>query len=188
MGKKATITRERLLDLAEELVRNGGATALTIGALAQAAGLSKGGVQYAFRSKDALVRALVDRWTSQFDALICDDLSADPVSFVKSYIAATRAAQPSMTAKMAAILVSHMEDPDHLRETRAWYQGIFRRLAGDSPDARAARVAFLAVEGLFFMHIHSINEDEGWRDFLTDVEMVLDNYLAAFGDPKDRHR
>jgi AcrR family transcriptional regulator len=46
MGRKPTITRDGLLDVAEELVREQGGSALTIGALAKAAGISKGGVQY----------------------------------------------------------------------------------------------------------------------------------------------
>ncbi|MBN9291384.1 MAG: helix-turn-helix transcriptional regulator, partial [Hyphomicrobium denitrificans] len=61
MGRKPTITREGLLEIAEGLVRGEGAAALTIDALARAAGISKGGVQYSFSSKDDLVRALVDR-------------------------------------------------------------------------------------------------------------------------------
>lgn len=70
MGRKPTISRDRLLDLAEEIVCSGGGSALTIGALAQAAGISKGGVQYSFATKDDLVRAVIDRWTSQFDAML----------------------------------------------------------------------------------------------------------------------
>lgn len=52
-----------------------------------------------------------------------------------------------MNAKVAGLLVSYLEDPVNLSETRDWYLGIFRRLSGASPDAQAARVAFLAVEG-----------------------------------------
>lgn len=173
MGRKPTITRDRLLDLAEELVRSGGGSALTIGALAQAAGVSKGGVQYSFATKDELVRGLIDRWTSQFDALLQDGSADDPVRFVRRYISATRASQQAMNAKMAGLLVSYLEDPANLRDTRDWYRGIFCRLAGTTPEARAARVAFLAVEGLFLMRINGIDEDGAWTGFLDDVEFVL---------------
>lgn len=173
MGRTPTISRDRLLDLAEEIVRNGGGAALTIGALAQAAGVSKGGVQYSFASKDALVRGLIDRWTGQFDALLGDPRSEDPVAFVHRYIAATRASQQAMNAKMAALLVSYLEDPANLRETRDWYHGIFARLSGTTPDAQAARVAFLAVEGLFLMRINGIDEDGSWAGLLDEVEAIL---------------
>ncbi|NUB45665.1 TetR/AcrR family transcriptional regulator [Fertoebacter nigrum] len=173
MGRAPTISRENLLDLAEGIVRSGGGAALTIGALAQAAGISKGGVQYSFASKDALVRALIDRWTSQFDALLNEQSAADPVGFVLHYIAATRVSQQAMNAKMAALLVSYLEDPANLQETREWYHGIFARLSGSSPDAQTARVAFLAVEGLFLMRINGIDEEGAWTDLLDDVEAVL---------------
>ena len=173
MGRTATITRDGLLDVAERIVRSRGGNALTIGALAQAAGVSKGGVQYAFASKDAIVRGLIDRWTRQFEALLGDVADEDPVRFVHRYIAATRAAQQAMDAKMAALLVSYLEDPANLAATRDWYRGIFARLAGDGPEARVARVAFLAVEGLFLMRINGIDRDGSWTGLLDDVEAVL---------------
>ncbi|ARC88669.1 TetR/AcrR family transcriptional regulator [Rhodovulum sp. MB263] len=173
MGRKPTITREGLLDVAEDLVRRRGAGALTIGALAQAAGVSKGGVQYAFASKDDLVRALVGRWTAQFDALLEVGPDADPVTFVRRFIAANRASGEVMDAKMAGLLVSYLENPDNRQETRDWYRDIFARLDGTSADAQAARVAFLAVEGIFLMHMNGIDEHREWLSFLDDVEALL---------------
>lgn len=173
MGRPPTISRARLLDLAEEIVRTGGGAALTIGALAQAAGISKGGVQYAFASKDALVRGLINRWTDQFDALLGEVEDQDPVVFVKRYLAATRGSQDALDAKMAGLMVSYLEDPANLQETRDWYHGIIARLDGSSPRAQAARVAFLAMEGLFLMRINGIDKDGSWTGLLDDVEAVL---------------
>ena len=173
MGRTPTISREALLDLADEIVRQGGGGALTIGALAQAAGISKGGVQYSFASKDALVRALIDRWTDRFDALLGDPAPADPVDFALRYIEATRVSQQAMNAKMAALLVSYLEDPANLQATRDWYHATFARLTGDSPEAQAARVAFLAVAGLFLMRINGLAAEGGWTRLLDDVEAVL---------------
>ena len=181
MGRTPTISREELLDVAEGIVRRGGGAALTIGALAQAAGISKGGVQYSFASKDALVRALIDRWTDQFDRLLGEPLAEDPVDFVHRYIAATRVSQQAINAKMAGLLVSYLEDPTNLQETRDWYRGIFARLAGDTARARAARVAFLAVEGLFLMQINGIDEDGSWAGLLDDVEATLRQVTGAAG-------
>lgn len=173
MGRKPTITRDRLLDVAEDIVRTDGAKALTIGALASAAGISKGGVQYSFASKDDLVRALIERWTHQFDALLETDASLDPPALVRLYIQAMRASQQAMNAKMAGLMIAYIEDPENLRETRRWYHAMFDRLGGDTPDAQAARVAFLAVEGLFLLRIIGIDEDGSWSTFVDDVEAVL---------------
>jgi len=173
MGRKPTISRDGLLDVAEELVRNQGGAALTIGALANAAGISKGGVQYSFANRDDLIRSLIDRWTSRFDAMLVDAATHGPVDFIRSYIAATRTSQQAMDAKIAGLMVSYLENPEHLQEVRDWYRGIFDRLGGESPDAQAARVAFLAIEGLFLLRINGIDEDGDWTRFLDDVEAVL---------------
>ena len=42
-----------------------------------------------------------------------------------------------------------------------------------TPEAQAARVAFLAVEGLFLMRINGIDEDGAWTAYLDDVEAIL---------------
>lgn len=44
MGRQRIIDREKVLEAAEEIVINQGATALTIDAVAKAMGISKGGV------------------------------------------------------------------------------------------------------------------------------------------------
>ncbi len=173
MGRKPTISRDGLLDVAEELVRTQGGGALTIGALAKAAGISKGGVQYSFASRDDLIRSLIDRWTDRFDAMLDDAATQGPIDFIRSYIAATRTSQQALDAKIAGLMVSYLENPAHLKETRDWYRGIFERLTGASPDAQAARVAFLAVEGLFLLRINGIDKDGDWISFLDDVEAVL---------------
>jgi AcrR family transcriptional regulator len=178
VGRKPTITRERLLEIAEVVVRNDGAAALTIDALAKAAGISKGGVQYSFSSKDDLIRALVERWTHQFDERLgaIDDLS--PSDLVRKYIEVMRTSQAAMNAKMAGLMIAYIQNPQHLEETRDWYRSMFERLGGDTTEAQAARVALLAIEGLFFLRIAGIDEDGGWSAFMDDVERVLERLLS----------
>lgn len=174
MGRKAVISRDKLLDIAEDLVRKDGASALTIGALAAAAGISKGGVQYSFSSKDDLVRALVERWTDAFDRAMGEGTQDDPLCFVRRYITASRQSDSLIDAKMAGLMMGYMRDPENLRVTREWYQGIFDRLSGDSPQARTARVAFLAVEGLFLMRVNGLDANKSWDSFLNDIEALLE--------------
>ncbi|MZQ87657.1 hypothetical protein GVY41_00940 [Frigidibacter albus] len=65
-----------------------------------------------------------------------------------------------------------------MRETRDWYHGVFARLSGSTPDAPGARVAILAVEGLFLMRINGIDDEGAWADLLGDVETTL-RHLAV---------
>ncbi|SIQ42112.1 transcriptional regulator, TetR family [Rhizobium sp. RU35A] len=182
MGRQPTINRDRLLDLAEEIVRTEGAKALTIDALAKAAGISKGGVQYSFASKDQLVQALVERWTRQFDDMLEPDDQLTAPDRVHRYIGSMRASQQAMNAKMAGLMIGYLQEPGNLEEARNWYRGVFARLGGDAADLQAARVAFLAVEGLFLMRIAGLDEDGNWKAGLDDVEAVLRRMTET---PKD---
>ena len=181
MGRKPTITREKLLDLAENIVRNEGAGGLTIDALARAAGISKGGVQYAFSSKEDLVGALIRRWTDHFDALLGDIDGLSAAELVRKYLDVMRSSQAAMNARVAAMMIAYIQNPQNVIETREWYRNTFRSLAGDSPEARTARVAFLAAEGLFLMRISGIDETGEWTGFLDDVEALFESLMRAGG-------
>lgn len=172
MGRKPTISRDGLLTIAETIVNTEGAQALTVDALAKAAGISKGGVQYSFSSKDALIKGLVDRWTIQFDALVDDVESAGPIKFVRSYIAAMRSSQGVINAKMAGLMIAYMQNPQNRMETADWYRSILDKM-GDSQVARAARTAFLAVEGLTTLRIWGVNDGVDWQSQLDDIEALL---------------
>ncbi|ADO42636.1 TetR/AcrR family transcriptional regulator [Ketogulonicigenium vulgare] len=171
MGRKPTISREGLLDVATEILRNDGARALTIDALAKAAGISKGGVQYSFSSKDDLIRALVSRWTEQIDALLELDQQTDPVALVRRYIHTMRASENAMDSKMAGLLIAFYQDHQNLLDTRAWYISVLAKLEGDSPGARAARIAFLAVEGLLMLR--AVGVEPPWNQRLDEIEASL---------------
>ncbi len=177
MGRKPTITREGLLEIAERIVRGEGAAGLTIDALARAAGISKGGVQYSFSSKDDLVRALIERWTHQFDELLGDLDDLPPADLVRRYIRVMRGSQEAMNAKMAGLMIAYIQNPENVAETREWYRSMFKRLSAATDDAQAARVALLAVEGLFMLRISGIDEDGELSAFLDDVENVFERLL-----------
>ena len=177
MGRKPTITREGLLEIADGIVRRDGAAGLTIDALAKEAGISKGGVQYSFSSKDDLVRALIERWTHQFDALLGDMDGVPPADLIRHYIEVMRSSHAAMNAKMAGLMIAYIQNPQNVIETRQWYRSMFERLGGGASDAQAARVALLAVEGLFLLRMTGIDEDGEWSSFLDDVENVFERLL-----------
>lgn len=177
MGRKPTIMREALLEIAEEIVRSEGATGLTIDALAKAARISKGGVQYAFSSKDDLVRALIERWTNQFDALLGETDGLSPSELVRKYINVMRGSRAAMNAKMAGLMLTYIQNPQNVAETRQWYASMFERLGGPSTEAQAARFAFLSVESLFLLRIAGIDENGAWNSYLDDVESAFERLL-----------
>ncbi|MGR3618427.1 MAG: TetR/AcrR family transcriptional regulator [Roseovarius sp.] len=58
MGRRASISRDTLLDATEAVVLEMGATRLTFDAVAERAGVSKGGLLYSFPTKEALMEGM----------------------------------------------------------------------------------------------------------------------------------
>lgn len=54
-------SRTKILDAAAQIIREVGASRLTLDAVAQRAGISKGGLLYNFPSKDALLQGMIQR-------------------------------------------------------------------------------------------------------------------------------
>ncbi|WP_114948026.1 TetR/AcrR family transcriptional regulator [Microvirga calopogonii] len=65
-GRKSS--REKILDAAAELVSEIGSGRLTLEAVAERAGLSKGGLLYNFPTKDALLQAMIQRLVDEVSA------------------------------------------------------------------------------------------------------------------------
>lgn len=173
LGRKPTITRSALLTLAEEIVNENGPQALTVDALAKAAGISKGGVQYSFPSKDELISALLERWDREFDDLLADIDEVGPTEFVRSYIAAMRSPHGAFDSKSAGLMVAYMQNQKHRSETADKYRNTLAKI-GNGPENQAARTAYLALEGLFLLRLLGIDEDTNWQASLDDIEAVLD--------------
>ncbi|KGJ77563.1 hypothetical protein GY21_07235 [Cryobacterium roopkundense] len=106
-SRSASSTMERLLDAFEELLTDGGERSATLGAVAAAAGVSKGGLLYHFASKDALIDAQLARLEVRAaeDTENIRTAPAGPVDYLirssvnmgspldRSFIATTRLAQ-----------------------------------------------------------------------------------------------
>ncbi|MGE0157798.1 MAG: TetR/AcrR family transcriptional regulator [Gemmatimonadales bacterium] len=85
MSKKAEMTRDRILDAAEAEVMARGFAATSVDDIQSAAGISRGTFFYHFPSKDALARALIERYAAQDHELVeslmarAENLVGDPL-------------------------------------------------------------------------------------------------------------
>ncbi len=70
---KASRTRETLIQAANQVLVRDGINHLTLEAVAQVAGVSKGGLLYHFPNKEALVEGMIDHYLSQFEAIPSKD-------------------------------------------------------------------------------------------------------------------
>jgi len=69
-ARNAQDSKSEILEAALDVIRRSGAPGLTIDAVAEESGFSKGGVLYNFPTKDALIRGMVGYLAGQFEAEI----------------------------------------------------------------------------------------------------------------------
>ncbi|HEV7305884.1 TetR/AcrR family transcriptional regulator [Ensifer sp.] len=177
MGRRRTIDREKVLDQAEAIVLAVGAAGLTIDAVAKAAGITKGGVQYCFGNKDGLIDAMIERWFSDFDSAVAaeggDD--ADPVKAMRAHVAVTARMDMADKARTSGMMAALMQREDHMAKNRAWYRARLDRLDLSTEEGRRARLMFLATEGVFLLRGFGFLEmkDAEWQDMFADILKLL---------------
>lgn len=135
--------KKRILEAASEIVRTEGALALTLDAVAQQAGVSKGGLLYHFPSKDALVKGLLGHHLDQFEAA----LNTSGLPFAEAYVqlGSYDGSQGLISGMMAALALN----PALLEEVRERWRGWYGRI----PQQAGPVVAMLATDGLFMTEV-----------------------------------
>lgn len=183
MGRPQHIDRSAVLDAAEQIVLSRGAAELTIDAVARAAGITKGGVQYCFGTKQGLIEAMVERWCRDFQAEIDEVTSpdADPVCAVTGYIDATAQINKTSRARAAGLIAMLLQSPEHMHSVRDWYSKHLQGLDTSTPAGRRARVAFMAVEGAFVLHTFRFMDmtEADWLELISDIKAILPPLTAG---------
>lgn len=148
--KQPDKVRRDLLDSAARVCAEHGVGALTLQAVADAAGVTKGGLLHHFESRQELIEALFDDLLDALDADIDGRMARDPVaygSFTRAYVDATL--DPgSYTEQCGPISVSLFNTPDvHAR----WNQWLDARLArhAETDTGVALQMARLAADGVW---------------------------------------
>ena len=151
------MTKNALLDAAEALLSEQGTQALTLSAVADRAGVSKGGLLYHFPTKEALITGLVTRVIEEFDALVEAYDDGAPGSWARAYVEATfeiltgeARAYRRWSAITAAAADPELAAP--LNEAMGRWHG---EPPPGEPDPVAAMVVRLAAEGLWEVVSHS---------------------------------
>jgi len=162
-------TKRRILDAAERVVLRDGVGHLTLEAAASEAGLSKGGVLYHFRSRDALVAAMVTRIIEEFERDIAAYLpeagspeAGRPGAFARAYVRATlEPAAPGQERLGAALLAAAAAEPELLVPLQEAAEGWQARLVDDGLDPALATVIRLACDGLWLCDLFGLASPQG---------------------------
>lgn len=146
-------SRASLLDAAADLARREGIGAVTFESLARESGLSRGGILYHFRSKDALLAAMIEQmvagWEQRLHAALGKPLEQSaPAERLRAYLAT--ATHPAVRADLALFLdptVAFDGPPPWQRVIERWTPTIEE--AQTSSEMLDLYVARLAADGLW---------------------------------------
>jgi AcrR family transcriptional regulator len=143
--------RDELLDAAECLLEDHGAQGLTLAAVAERAGVSKGGLLYHFGSKDALIKGMIERLIAEFDALVA---AQDETTYTKAYLKATFEAVGGGRLRRWAVVAGAAGDPTLLAPLREAIARWHVHRLDEEPDPMASRIVRLACEGVWEVATH----------------------------------
>lgn len=158
MGRSRVIDRQALLDAAERVVAREGATHLTLEAVAIEAGISKASVIYDYKTKHALIKAVVERAVARHIARLRAHIDREPdvpdrVMNGRLAAAATREISDEKRAVSLNLVAALACD----RELRAMIQASSRaqiaEAMDDAADPRRTMLAFMALEGLLLTEL-----------------------------------
>ena len=181
---KVQDTRDRLLDAAEAVVAARGVSALSLDAVAAEARVSKGGLLHHFRTKEALLAALVQRMVAEmrgtFDAVVAAEPSG-PGRHTRGVIAWALHSAPERTERdlriAAALLSAHAHDPKLIDPIRAEHARIRAQVEDDGLAPGHAHVVMAAADGLFLAKVFGL-----WTP-TEDQAAAMEQVMRALAAP-----
>ncbi|MDG2307063.1 MAG: TetR/AcrR family transcriptional regulator [Candidatus Binatia bacterium] len=148
--------RERVLDAAERRLLAHGPAGLVLDAVAAEAEVSKGGLLYHFRSKQALVAGLTDRMLAEFEQAQSDLADDEPDGrgrWARAYLASTVTADGEPKGQsgqlMASLLAGLGGNTSGLTDLQDHFAQWHRRIQDDAVDPVQAAIVRLAADGLW---------------------------------------
>lgn len=174
--KQPEQVRRALLDCAAQIAAEQGAQAITIQAVAERAGVTKGGLLHHFDSKQALLAAVFSDLLEQMDREIEKSMDKDPVAhgrFTRAYVRACFSdrllGERSLWGALSVAIVS---EPALRSLWSAWLDdrmALHAETDGD-PDLIAVR---LAADGVWLADM--MEKSGGLKRYPQDFETVLLN-------------
>ncbi len=157
MGTKID-QKGRILESAARIVGQAGAAHLTIDAVAEAAGLSKGGVLYHFPNKRSMLEGMLNKVLTdvgQRTAGYRAQLGDEPGAAIRARLLEEQEQSGQERAMARALLAAAAEDPGLLDPAREFLGQSFAEIrdASAAGDQDLAQILLLAAEGLRFLEM-----------------------------------
>ncbi len=140
-----------------------GVGGLTIDRVATEAGMSKGGVFYHFKNKEALVTAMAEKIIAEFEEE-CDQRMAAGATMIEATIEGAFSQDLRQKNRIAALITCCMNEPNFGSRFRSKYSEWLNDLAvKGGVDPGTARVIASAIDGYYLtemLGVSRMNEQE----------------------------
>ncbi|WP_168121217.1 TetR/AcrR family transcriptional regulator [Paenibacillus sp. HB172176] len=150
---KKDLKRDLILKTVSQIVNEEGVEKLTLEAVAQKAGISKGGLLYHFPNKDALVLGAIEQLSNNYVEAFNKRAINDPNTtgkWTRSYIETSLLGESRVNDLYTAISAAHFTNPEMLQQLQYSYSEIQEKIENDELDPVRATLVRLAVDGLWF--------------------------------------
>lgn len=157
--RNAEETRELIFAACSQILQREGLTSLTLDAVAQEAGLSKGGLLYHFPSKVAMIESLfqyhIDRFNQRLDLLIADE-EKGVGGWLRAYAKASieQITDPDKASLFASLFAAGERYPTVLAIMKRSYDEWQQKVESSELPAGVAMLVRLAVDGLWFSEMY----------------------------------
>lgn len=143
--------KSALFEAAIQIAAQGGVKALTIESLAQAAGMTKGGVQYHFPSKDALYESVLEYALTLFDDAL-EEMAppgSKPGKWLHAYVDLSLGPPTDHDNAVATLLAGIPVHDDRARPYRHFAAKWKARANADGKDAAINTIVRLAADSVW---------------------------------------
>lgn len=184
--------RDALLDAAEAVILKDGISALTLDAVARHARVSKGGLMHHFKTKDALITAMVERSVSSWRADVRDSFEKTPPGPGRLARAMLRLCLEDAShwneqcRRSSLVLVAALaSNPVLVQPLRDCH----REFTDDASDGLApghAEAVVLAIDGLWFKWMLGLTDVSPKR--LAQMRSALETLMVNGRQPQRKPR
>ncbi|HXP96027.1 MAG TPA: TetR/AcrR family transcriptional regulator [Telmatospirillum sp.] len=145
-------SRNAAIQAALTIIARDGPGRLTLDAIARESGLSKGGLMHQFRTKEAVLKALLEHQIKYFEKFAQDYLAemgpGQPEPYLSAQIATSREATTEPTSVAFAVIGALAEEPDLLSVAREIDAKKIERIKAEATDPELAMLRWVAAKGL----------------------------------------
>lgn len=176
--------RDLLLDSAEEVILRTGLGSLTLDAVAAEARVSKGGLLYHFRSKDALILALVERtcehWKADYLAAIAEEPEGPgrvSRALLRMCMGSPESCSETCRRSSVVMVAAIANNPALAAPLKKTHNNLRDLLKGDGAPEAVGEIVLLALNGLWFDQVFGLSEMPAAR--VNAIRSEFERMVAA---------